>query len=52
MLILLFIYIFMGSITSIHLYNEMHWSIGDCLFAGIFWPVVIIWAYIQYINNG
>ena len=51
MWILLAVYIFMGIGLCIHLYNVMNWEIGDCLFSGIFWPFVLTWAYIKYINN-
>lgn len=51
MWILLSIYIFMGVGLCIHLHNEMKWEVGDCLFAAVFWPVVLIWAYIEYIND-
>lgn len=51
MWILLIIYAFMGIGLCIHLHHEMKWEAGDCLFAAIFWPIVLLWAYIKYLNN-
>lgn len=51
MWILLIIYALMGNLLGMYLRIEMNWDVGDCLFAGIFWPVFIIMAYIKHIND-
>lgn len=51
MWILLTIYALMGSLLSIYLRKEMNWDVGDCLFAGIAWPVFLLASYIQYIRD-
>ena len=43
-MILLFIYLFLGCLLGGYLRNFLGWEIGDCLFAIITSPVLIVYA--------
>jgi hypothetical protein len=48
---MIFIYLFLGCLLGGYLRNFRKWEVGDCLFAIVTWPVLLIYAWYENRNK-